>query len=457
MDKMVVKKGKIFQIGDYPDKNLKMDLTGLKKMVGRFSQPVPLDLNHHTTLKRLDSKLGRLTKVWHDDAGAAFGEVEIPEWLNNLVCKDDKGNDLELPVSCALGKDDEGLLITKLALTDTPRVSDAAVFAAFSAAHPDEAQETVDELVAIGAKNPELVDFAKELAQFAASSRTNEGQSVLQQVHDTLARAGAVCSTDANFHLADELSAIQKAHDEVKASGASCTFLKDGEKPLTWFSTELSEQPADVKPKGDNMDSEKLSLVQRMLKLIEGDSAAPVVEETKEEVVEVKGKAKAAKAGNFGYIAGEAADLTEFASPEVKALREQLAEQQKLTDKLIKDGIASQAKIIANELIAGKHAEEKQRVGLEATFSMLLADDQNNPTEIQFSADSKGSRVDALKALYEAKTIVPLTEETVNEKETEVLLSDDKSADQDATKKRLEAVRERALKLADKENKRLRK
>lgn len=449
MDKFVVKTGKIFQAGDYPDKKLNVDLSKLKKIAARFTGPVPLDLNHKSSgLKRLDSKLGNLNKVWYDDKGQLFGSVEIPTWLNEAVCKDDDGNDLPLPVSCALGKDEEGFLITKLALTDTPRVSDAAVFAAFSKAHPEEVSELADSKPEIIGDEPKFSsELIKELIEFAKKSeKTSEGQSVIQSVHDTLARAGAICYETADFHSKAELSSIQKAHDEMMAAGATCRLLKEGEKPLMWFSSEMSEQPTDDKSKGDTMDSEKLSLVQNILKFIgsDGSAAAPATEETSKKTEFIAGKVVKAE--------DVKAETKEFSSAEVEALRRELDDEKKRVAKLINDGIAAQSKILANEVINGKHAQENERAGLELAFSLALTDDQNNPVEVQFSADSKGGRVDALKALYATKTIVPLTEELVDEKKTETLLSDDKAGQEDATKKRLDAVRERAMRLAEKQN-----
>lgn len=454
MDKYVVKTGKIFQAGDYPDKNFKLEAIDLSKIVERFKTPVPIDLNHKSSgLKRLDAKLGKLTKIWQEDNGQLFGQTEIPIWLHEEVCKDDDGKDLPLPVSCAFGPNDEGqLVIKKLALTDTPRVSDAAIFAAFSKAHPEEVEEILAGEPEITGKNSskiikELVEFAKKNAQ------THEGQSVLQQVHDILAKSGAVCNPDTELHSAAELSAIQTAHDEIVAAGAICRALKEGERPCTWFSSELSGT-SDVNIKGDNMDSERLSLVQNILKFINGDTAAAPTPEGGRLATGFSG-------GTLGTAVAiepvEKEESTELSS-KVEELQRSLEAEQEKTKRLIADGIAAQSKILANEIIAGKHAQEKDRGTLEAAFAQALKDDQDNPAEIQFSADKKGGRVETLKTLYSVRTLVPLTEETVDETATEVLLSTEGQQGQDdEKKKRLEAVAERGRKLAERKNKMLRK
>jgi hypothetical protein len=446
MDKYVTKRGLIFRAGDYPDKNFKVEPSELPLIVQKFNAPVPLDLNHRSSgLKRLDAKLGQLTKIWHNDKGELFGETVIPTWLNDTVCKDDDGKELPLPVSCAFSPDKT---ITKLALTDTPRVSDAAIFAAFSATHPEEAEELKEEFISVGggelssSSSPlvtELVEFAKK------NVKTHEGQSVLQQVHDILARSGAICNPDTELHSASELSAIQAAHDEIVSSGAVCRALKEGERPI-WFSAELSGQTADDKTKGENMDSDRLSFVQEILKFINKDgTAAPAQEAT---------------TLSTGAVAGmlvEPKEEVELASPEVAALRAELEAEKKKTERLIADGIAAQSKMLANEIIVGKHAQEKDRALLERNFAQALQDDQSNPVEIQFSDNSKGGRVDMLKATYLSREIVPLTEETVKEEELETLLSAESRDNKDESAKRLEAVKERAIKLAERKNARLRK
>jgi hypothetical protein len=447
MDKVIVKTGEIFTAGSYPDKKFKLTADELPLVVQQFKAPVSLDLDHKTTIQRLDSKLGKLTSIWHKD-DKIFGRVEIPEWLNNVACKDEEGNDLPLQVSCAFGPDKA---IKKLALTDNPRVPTAAVFAAFSAVHPTEAEEVKEELISVGAgelanEGQFSSELVKELVEFAKKNvKTHEGQSVLQQVHDILARSGAICNPDTELHSASELSAIQAAHDEIVSSGAVCRALKEGERPI-WFSAELSGQTADDKTKGENMDSDRLSFVQEILKFINKDgTAAPAQEAT---------------TLSTGAVAGmlvEPKEEVELASPEVAALRAELEAEKKKTERLIADGIAAQSKMLANEIIVGKHAQEKDRALLERNFAQALQDDQSNPVEIQFSDNSKGGRVDMLKATYLSREIVPLTEETVKEEELETLLSAESRDNKDESAKRLEAVKERAIKLAERKNARLRK
>jgi hypothetical protein len=462
MHNLITKRGKIFVAGNYPDKNFAMTKEEVEEAVKKFTAPVPLDLNHHKkTLKRLDERLGKLTEVSHDGHGNLFGTVTIPEWLNEVVCKDENGNDLPLPVSCAFAKDKS---IVKLALTDTPRVSEAAVFAAFSKAHPEEA--TDDTVITAGEGSVETdlktateaivnsgVNFGPEAmatfaAEFAKKVRTNEGQMVLQDVHDKLARAGAICSAaEAEFHSEEELSAVQSAHDAVVAGGAMCKILKEGEQPSPYyFNSELSDTADDKNIKENNMDSEKVTLVNRLMAFLSGESSAPAVELSEEkndkevETPKVETAAPVKKEETVDFSAKFEAEKTAREAAEAK-----LEEFQKAN-------IEAQAKVFAGEVISGKHAQESERATIEAAFAQALNDDSANPVEIQFSADSKGSRVDAIRALYGARKVVSLTEETLDEKETETLLSDESK---DANADRIAKVKARAKELADRENQRI--
>jgi hypothetical protein len=424
MDKMIRKRGVIFEAGDYPDKNFKMTPEELEVTVQKFTSPVALDLQHKPSgLKRLDDKLGQLTEI-SAEGGKLFGTIEIPEWLDKVACYDD-GKPIPLGVSCAFKEDKT---IKKLALTDSPRVKTAAVFAAFSEAHPEvEFSEEEKELIQTGEVttleagrvegfvdrgiSPEAV--ASIVAEFAKKVKTHEGQSVLQSVHDQLARAGAVCKPVTTFHSVAELSAIQQAHDQVVSAGATCRELKEGEKPCTWFANEVG----NTDEKGDNMSDTK----------VETAGQEPV-----------KDKKVEAPAKDFS---------TEFAavSEENKQLREAVK-------RLEEENIKNQAKTLAAEIIDAKKANPDLRSTLEANFTQALRDDAANAVEITFSADAKGSRVDVIKAMFANAATVVLTEEALDEKSTEVLLSDDPKKGTDLVAKQ-EKVRQRAKELAVQLNK----
>jgi hypothetical protein len=176
----VVREGKIFEAGNYPDKNFEMTPDELRRAAAAF-QPVPLDLEHTPTV--LDGKLGTLEAVRVSaDGRTLFGTVRLPRWLDDLL------KDGERKVSCTWTAATKRL--QKLALVMNPRVSDAALMTCFAQRHD-----------------------------------TVHGQSLLQQLHDQTARTGAICLPPpgaADFHSQHERNGIQAVHDVTVAHGAMC-------------------------------------------------------------------------------------------------------------------------------------------------------------------------------------------------------------------------------------------
>lgn len=122
-DDMVVRVGKVFEIGDYPDKDFEFTDDDLQAAVANF-EPVPVDLEHVPTV--LEGKLGTVQRIYAGDDGASLmGEVHLPAWLDRVLA------DGERKVSATWDRASKRLL--GLALVRNPRVSDAALMAAFSA------------------------------------------------------------------------------------------------------------------------------------------------------------------------------------------------------------------------------------------------------------------------------------------------------------------------------------
>jgi hypothetical protein len=74
---------------------------------------------------------------------------------------------------------------------------------------------------------------------FAKKHQTPEGQYILQNIHDQLARSGAVCQKP-QFVAAGERSLFQKLHDDAVEGGAKCNqrgtglFSESGEQQQDW-------------------------------------------------------------------------------------------------------------------------------------------------------------------------------------------------------------------------------
>lgn len=203
----VLRTGKLFACGEYPDKDFSFDADDLTHAVESFA-PVAVDLEHVDTV--LQGKLGTVRRVWADGE-ALMGEVALPAWLDAVL---DEGS---RKVSATWDRATKTL--QGLALVRTPRVSDAALMAAFSAAHPDEA------------------------ATFAPPRKnTKSGQAALQRMHDLAVSNGARCKTVpmASYH---ESQAMQRIHDEAVSHGATCDTLEPTTPPSTTPFTTAHRSP----------------------------------------------------------------------------------------------------------------------------------------------------------------------------------------------------------------------
>lgn len=150
-DDYVIRKGKIFEVGEYPDKNFSLTEEELRNAVSLF-KPVPLDLEHQSTV--LDGHLGYLNTVEiSEDGKTLFGVVALPKWLDALI------EDGKRKVSTTWNRLTKE--IVGLALVNAPRISDATLMSAFS--------------------------------DFAGKRHSLKDQEEVQSMHDTSLRLGASC------------------------------------------------------------------------------------------------------------------------------------------------------------------------------------------------------------------------------------------------------------------------
>jgi hypothetical protein len=120
-DGFIVRTGKVFEAGDFPDKQVEFDEDDLETAVQTFA-PVHNDLEHVSSI--LDGNLGKLEKVWKKGK-ELFGEVSIPSWLDDVI-----GDD---PIKVSLAFDRSKRIVGN-ALVLRPRIADAAIMSAFSLA-----------------------------------------------------------------------------------------------------------------------------------------------------------------------------------------------------------------------------------------------------------------------------------------------------------------------------------
>jgi len=112
--------GKIFEAGEYPDKEFAIDESELAEKAREF-RGVDLDLEHSEFKDVLGNRLGRLESIW-SKGGEAIGRLKIPRWLHDLA-----GGKLQTSLSFDRDKN-----IVGCALTLHPRIADAEVAAAFA-------------------------------------------------------------------------------------------------------------------------------------------------------------------------------------------------------------------------------------------------------------------------------------------------------------------------------------
>ena len=119
----VLYSGKVFQTGEYPDKDFALSDDEAMQAVAAFT-PVSNDYEHHDGF--LDGKLGTLKRVWKQGADL-YAEMEIPKAIRDLA-----GTTLQASLTWA--RDTKKIL--GCALTSTPRITDATLTAAFTAHSP---------------------------------------------------------------------------------------------------------------------------------------------------------------------------------------------------------------------------------------------------------------------------------------------------------------------------------
>lgn len=176
----------LFQAGEYSDKHYSMSPEEMWAACEQFDVPVTGNIEHSDFLKGRACEV-RSIRLDDADSFTLRGEVAVPLWLDSQL------DDRERKLSCEWDRSTKTL--SGIGLVVHPRVEDAALVSAYSA--------------------------------FAATRHdTPQGQMVMQELHDSSARGGAVCSKgNANMASAHESSAIQKIHDMTTEHGAGCSSM----------------------------------------------------------------------------------------------------------------------------------------------------------------------------------------------------------------------------------------
>ena len=371
----------LFTAGIYADKGLTMSEGDIAAAAAGFL-PVDFNVEHskHGAHQALAGAFGGILKAWPDpdDPKNLRGEVAIPLWLDERLEK--KSPSLEFT------RDDKR--IVGAALTYTPRVSEAALMSA-------------------------VAEFAQtEAAEFGMPRHnTPEGQTTIQQIHDTAARSGAVCDRkNIEMSSAHEATAIQKIHDVAASHGATCS---KGELPVwakSMFSAihpvlESSQVPLTTQPNPASKKSAKGE--KTMLETIKAlFTKAGVPAGDLESLTEADFNVGAPA------ITPIVAPVSFSDSPEAKAM---LAEIETLKAGRQADfaaSVAKDAQAFADSMVADSRAYPAEKPALVAAFAQAAKDDAASPAEVHFTSGTDTltvSRVDALKALYAARPAHGLT------------------------------------------------
>lgn len=438
--KHVFRTGKIFNAGEYKDKGFTMTPEEIIEAEANFS-PVQIDLEHHDNLSFVTGKLGTLESiVASEDGEELFGTVKIPLWLDDLNDKD------QIDVSCTWGKEDK--LLKKLAFTDNPRVSDAALFAAFTAnevkENPDKTSDSV------------LTYFnwiVENEVKFKDYTGTYDGLSVLQGIHNQTARAGAICteppkdskakmaiepSDKVEFVSKEESAAIQKMHDLSTSSGGQCYFMPNSG-GLSYYSKDDS--------KSSKTKEKKMTLKERFNKFfdsVEQEEDVEVVENAKTvdpEVTALKTQVAQLSATIEANAKKEVVEVV--VDTEKEELKKTVAELSKKAAEQEARVLNAEATAFAESVISENKLKPESKAFAVEIFKILASDDKTGKVEVKFSDDKTvDSRIQLFKDFV--ATIIPhnLTKEeligfkagVLNVKDNKEVATDAKKVSEDAKK-----------------------
>lgn len=188
----IIRTGKLFEAGDYPDKNFSMTESDLDEAVRSFT-PVQIDIEHSASV--FDGKLGEVVGL--ERIGRELhGKVRVPRWLHNLFIGK------ELPVSATWDRGSKRL--RKLALTTTPRITDAAIFSAM------QENEVIDNKQS-GRYNMDIKEFFK--AFFSAAKEEGVLDGAEEQGREEGRREEEVL-TESNFSN-EEKAELERVRTEL--------------------------------------------------------------------------------------------------------------------------------------------------------------------------------------------------------------------------------------------------
>lgn len=222
---IVLRRGMIFRAGEYPDKSFSLTPKELKRVVKEFEGPIKIDSEHERSI--FDGKLGHLVSVEASKDGSVMqGLVAIPRWLDPIL--------MEAGGKVSAAFDRVSKKLVGLALTINPRVSDAALMAAFSVDTAVHGDASVQEVIEMADKSDKKI--AKKAAKAAAESAMAESHDDDEDDND------ADMSADEAVEDTEEFSAEENDdQEESDEDDSSDNFVGyDGQIPNAVGSAKLS-------------------------------------------------------------------------------------------------------------------------------------------------------------------------------------------------------------------------
>ncbi|HNC59272.1 MAG TPA: hypothetical protein PLP33_27845 [Leptospiraceae bacterium] len=444
----VLKTGLIFRAGEYEDKNFTMTPEEIIDAEAAFEE-VPLDIEHNENMGLLEGELGSLVAVQASENGEElYGTAKIPLWLDTLNKKKSENQEnSNFKVSCTWDRKDKKL--KKLAIVKNPRVSDAALMAAFTEDKINKSPDTLNESVAA------FFSWAKENESAHFGEKTWDGKWTMQSVHDSMARSGAICKqnkakkAEAEFVSKEESVAIQKMHDLAVENGAKCSFIDE-----KWANYSKDEASS----KKTNKFGRKL-MTFKDIKAFFQNAPDDVVEELdskfNSEGEDAEKKALKLKVAELTSKLAEKEEKPENFSKEteVDAEKEQLKLQ---VAQLQKRNLESDAEKFADNLIKDNKIKPVSKEAVIAMFMQATTDDGAvTATEVNFSNDKVcKTRVEVLAEFFSSLEGHKLTTEELAAKKPNVLTFG--KGDSDAPQTDVKAAVEATKAYAEQRNKTLR-
>jgi hypothetical protein len=423
----VLRTGKIFEAGQYKDKDFEISPEELCEAIAQF-KPVELDVEHMPSI--FDGKLGTLQAVaLAEDGKSLIGTVKFPKWLDKVL------STVEKKVSATWDRTTKRL--TKLALVRNPRVKDAAIYAAFMT------NEFADDLE--GATETEFTQILEQLMEEHFGKKTWDGMAMMQGIHDMAARGGAICdeknmrsfSDRADFIAASEAKVMQQIHDASTRGGAKCDFVRErsgstasseydnkGEKTMTLedvknFFKSMPEDANEVETKTE-LSAEEIAVKIKEAATLAAQDAVTAARVKWEEEAALKAEEEAkAKAGT---------EATTEETTEVENSSNEPSEREKELENEIaalrSKEVERDAEKFADEEIRAERAYPAERPAMIALFKQAFLDDNTSEAKVSFKqgeTEVTASRVEAIKALYSVRKPHNLSYEEVEDFSANVL------------------------------------